>query len=184
MNMMPTKTEAVRLENNIYDSLDIAVLINTRKVKGEQGEKEQRCIDQVAMFERLHRQNHDPTGSLRQILYRIVHHRMDLLFKNKFFLPPFREPQDLFRLIATLQFLVTQVIQTSISDTHIQETFNCRNKIKVRPFLPHLQESILHEIFNNLIILDILETIRLHGEIVSIKNLLENHTISSPELLY
>lgn len=57
MNMMPTKTEAERLENNIYNSLDIAVLINTRKVKGEQGEKEQRCIDQVAMFERTAGEN-------------------------------------------------------------------------------------------------------------------------------
>lgn len=33
------------------------MLINTRKVKGEQGEKEQRCIDQVAMFERTAGEN-------------------------------------------------------------------------------------------------------------------------------
>lgn len=57
MNMMPTKTEAERLENNIYNSLDIAVLINTKKVKDEQGEKEQRCIDQVGLFERTAGEN-------------------------------------------------------------------------------------------------------------------------------
>ena len=107
MNMMPTKTEAVRLENNIYDSLDIAVLINTRKVKGEQGEKEQRCIDQVAMFERTAGENK------ARLLYDSEEFVNDIIFSEND-VKRFRRNgiEDFFKISSELKLCEKQAVET------------------------------------------------------------------------
>lgn len=53
INMMNT-IDATRLENNIYDSLDIGILIRSRADKEE---RRFRYIDQVAFFERVEKKN-------------------------------------------------------------------------------------------------------------------------------
>jgi len=49
LNMMPTRADAERLENNVYTYLDIGVLINTKI--SEEG-REYRFIEEVCFFER------------------------------------------------------------------------------------------------------------------------------------
>lgn len=55
LNMLETRVDADRLENDIYQALDVGVLI--RKKKGE-NHQVYRYIDQVCFFEREHGKNH------------------------------------------------------------------------------------------------------------------------------
>ena len=51
--MMPTRLDAERLRNNIYENLDIGILIRRKKV----GNVIQRYIDQIACFSRIDEEN-------------------------------------------------------------------------------------------------------------------------------
>ena len=53
LNMMPTRLDAERLRNNIYENLDIGILIRRKKV----GNVIQRYIDQIACFSRIDEEN-------------------------------------------------------------------------------------------------------------------------------
>ncbi len=53
LNMMPTRLDAERLRNNIYENLDIGILIRRKKV----GNVIQRYIDQIAFFSRIDEEN-------------------------------------------------------------------------------------------------------------------------------
>lgn len=53
LNMMPTKLDAERLRNNIFDNLDIGLLIRRKKV----GNEIKRYIDQIACFSRVNEEN-------------------------------------------------------------------------------------------------------------------------------
>lgn len=54
LNMLETRVDADRLENDIYQAMDVGVLI--RKKRGEKGQV-YRYIDQVCFFDRIDRQN-------------------------------------------------------------------------------------------------------------------------------
>ena len=49
LNMMPTRADAERLKNNVYENLDIGILINQKK---DEDGKNHRYIEQVCFFER------------------------------------------------------------------------------------------------------------------------------------
>ena len=49
LNMMPTRADAERLKNNVYENLDIGILINQKK---DENDKNHRYIEQVCFFER------------------------------------------------------------------------------------------------------------------------------------
>jgi len=49
LNMMPTRADAERLKNNVYENLDIGILINQKEDKNG---KNHRYIEQVCFFER------------------------------------------------------------------------------------------------------------------------------------
>ena len=53
LNMMPTRLDAERLRNNIYENLDIGLLIRRKKV----GNEIKRYIDQIAFFSRINEDN-------------------------------------------------------------------------------------------------------------------------------
>lgn len=53
LNMMPTKLDAERLRNNIYENLDIGLLIRRKKT----GNEIKRYIDQIACFSRINEEN-------------------------------------------------------------------------------------------------------------------------------
>ena len=54
LNMMPTRLDAERLENNIYENLDVVVML--RRKKDENG-KLYRYIDQIVFFDRVDGEN-------------------------------------------------------------------------------------------------------------------------------
>lgn len=56
LNMMPTRLDAERLENNVYESLDIGILLRTRAQEGSE-QNRYRYIDQICFFERLDGEN-------------------------------------------------------------------------------------------------------------------------------
>ena len=49
LNMMPTRADAERLKNNVYENLDIGILINQKK---DENGKNHRYIEQLCFFER------------------------------------------------------------------------------------------------------------------------------------
>ena len=51
--MMPTKLDAERLRNNIYENLDVGLLIRRKKI----GNEIKRYIDQIAFFSRVNEEN-------------------------------------------------------------------------------------------------------------------------------
>lgn len=53
LNMMPTRLDAERLRNNIYENLDIGLLIRRKKI----GNEIKRYIDQIAFFSRVNEDN-------------------------------------------------------------------------------------------------------------------------------
>lgn len=53
LNMMPTTLDAERLRNNIYENLDIGLLIRRKKT----GNEIKRYIDQIACFSRINEEN-------------------------------------------------------------------------------------------------------------------------------
>lgn len=54
LNMMPTRLDAERLKNNVYENLDLGVMVRRRVDKNG---KKYRCIDQVYFFDRINEEN-------------------------------------------------------------------------------------------------------------------------------